>query len=740
MSKHDVTLRLSAEGRDQLIRDLRAVGGEGEKMARQIERSGQPASRGLLAVNAASREVQGGIQGAAGRAGAFGNVLRTLGPAGVAAAAGLGVMALAIGKAFQIAKEGMDFADELDTATRRLGMGVEALQEYRAALQVAGDASANFDDGARTLLERMGEMARGTGEGVKIFKTLGVDIVNARGEMKSLEVILPELSDALARVGSEAERADIANKLFGGQGLNFVALLAQGSDALERQRNEMRELGIVMDAQVVKRYAEASDKAQILSKAIDVQLKSAFVDLAPVIAQSLGLILDIARGINSVTDAITDLENKTSGNLAANLDQMVKERAQLLRDREGFAAGQTAGLGALGVTLGDDDLRAAAENRLRELDEMIERAQAELRRREARSHAQSGSSGVVTPIADPAAIANAERDAQVLANLARQIATFGDARQQAIDSAMARLSKDATPEQRAEVERLAGVIFDATQNQKELNEAIAEEQRLRTEGRAVLQSVMTDEEKFAAEKERLKSLLDAAAISAETYSRALERAGEQYIPAARAAKELSTDLARLVTNNLAAARSFDDLAGIADQALTRIMQKILEVHAMKPIEDFIGGAISSFMPGIFHSGGMAGAAGPSRQVSPAAFIGAPRYHSGGVLPGEVPIIAKRGEGIFTPRQMDNADALFRSLAMLAARPAAGGVTVRIETPAGVGMDRASARTNGEGGLDVDVLLKQVDAGLGGMIGKGNSETGRAIERRFGLDPARSLQR
>lgn len=161
---------------------------------------------------------------------------------------------------------------------------------------------------------------------------------------------------------------------------------------------------------------------------------------------------------------------------------------------------------------------------------------------------------------------------------------------------------------------------------------------------------------------------------------------------------------------------------------------------MKPIEDFIGDAISSFMPGIFHSGGMAGAAGPSRQVSPAAFIGAPRYHSGGVLPGEVPIIAKRGEGIFTPRQMDNADALFRSLAMLAARPAAGGVTVRIETPAGVGMDRASARTNGEGGLDVDVLLKQVDAGLGGMIGKGNSETGRAIERRFGLDPARSLQR
>lgn len=61
--------------------------------------------------------------------------------------------------------------------------------------------------------------------------------------------------------------------------------------------------------------------------------------------------------------------------------------------------------------------------------------------------------------------------------------------------------------------------------------------------------------------------------------------------------------------------------------------------------------------GAAHIGGIAGATSMSRSVSPLAFAGAPRFHTGGILsgmglgPDEVPIIAKKGEGIFTPQQM-----------------------------------------------------------------------------------------
>lgn len=63
--------------------------------------------------------------------------------------------------------------------------------------------------------------------------------------------------------------------------------------------------------------------------------------------------------------------------------------------------------------------------------------------------------------------------------------------------------------------------------------------------------------------------------------------------------------------------------------------------------------------GVLHAGGIAGAAGRSRQVSPLLFGAAPRYHSGGIAglaPNEVPAILERGEEVLTkgdPRHRSN---------------------------------------------------------------------------------------
>lgn len=62
--------------------------------------------------------------------------------------------------------------------------------------------------------------------------------------------------------------------------------------------------------------------------------------------------------------------------------------------------------------------------------------------------------------------------------------------------------------------------------------------------------------------------------------------------------------------------------------------------------------------GVRHTGGLAGEFGATRLVDPKVFKNARKYHSGAMeigsrrlAPGEVPIIAKRDEGIFTKEQM-----------------------------------------------------------------------------------------
>lgn len=62
--------------------------------------------------------------------------------------------------------------------------------------------------------------------------------------------------------------------------------------------------------------------------------------------------------------------------------------------------------------------------------------------------------------------------------------------------------------------------------------------------------------------------------------------------------------------------------------------------------------------GLFHTGGVIGASGSARTfINTGVFTNARKYHSGNIIGGrslamgEVPIIAKRGEGVFTPEQM-----------------------------------------------------------------------------------------
>jgi hypothetical protein len=105
-------------------------------------------------------------------------------------------------------------------------------------------------------------------------------------------------------------------------------------------------------------------------------------------------------------------------------------------------------------------------------------------------------------------------------------------------------------------------------------------------------------------------------------------------------------------------------------ALDRVASKLMDMAMDMAISSLfkgitgglgIGGAGTSPMSGMgfatptarAHTGGIIGTDVLSkRYVHPAYFDDAPRFHRGGmVAPDEVPIIARRGEGVFTPGQM-----------------------------------------------------------------------------------------
>lgn len=156
--------------------------------------------------------------------------------------------------------------------------------------------------------------------------------------------------------------------------------------------------------------------------------------------------------------------------------------------------------------------------------------------------------------------------------------------------------------------------------------------------------------------------LDAKALAAiDATATALARQAQQQKEVATAAKERTRATAdarqateQLVSAGLGAFVSELRAGASAADALRAALNRVLDVVIQLAINSISQG-IGSLIP-TAHTGGTVGQLSGRTRVSPLVFAGAPRYHSGGVVglkPGEVPIIAQRGE-VVLPKNMAKA--------------------------------------------------------------------------------------
>lgn len=117
----------------------------------------------------------------------------------------------------------------------------------------------------------------------------------------------------------------------------------------------------------------------------------------------------------------------------------------------------------------------------------------------------------------------------------------------------------------------------------------------------------------------------------------------------------------LVDGSKSASEALKDFARSFVASMAQIAARALATYAVMQLLSAMpgGGAIVAAMSvGVNHGGGMAGT-GPRRKVDPLLFLGAPRYHSGGMVglrPDERPAILQTGEEVLSrddPRNQAN---------------------------------------------------------------------------------------
>ncbi len=177
-----------------------------------------------------------------------------------------------------------------------------------------------------------------------------------------------------------------------------------------------------------------------------------------------------------------------------------------------------------------------------------------------------------------------------------------------------------------------------------------------------------------------------------------------------------------------------DFKSLADSIIADILRIQIKQNITAPLANAVGSINFSQLFGAAHTGGVIGHdALTKRAVNSSVFDGAPKFHGGGVVGNEVPIIAKKGETVFTKGQMQLLGA------GLASRNVAPTVTVHVHNNAQGVQAKTHTTKTPDGNVQLDIIVEHVEQKLARNITRGDG-LAPVMERRYGLNPANGSYR
>lgn len=178
----------------------------------------------------------------------------------------------------QQAKQAIEYADSIAKVADKVGVTTEQLQQLRFASEQSGVSARTLDMALQRFARRTGEVAAGSGELLKTWNELGLEIRDQEGNIKPLNDLLAEYADKIQNAGSQQEKLRLAFKAFDSEGAALVNLLDQGAEGLEEFKNQANELGIVLSDDTTRAAEVLNDKLNILSSQAMTAVTSTFID------------------------------------------------------------------------------------------------------------------------------------------------------------------------------------------------------------------------------------------------------------------------------------------------------------------------------------------------------------------------------------------------------------------------------------------------------------------------------
>lgn len=212
---------------------------------------------------------------------AMASVSTRIGDYGKAFATNLGVSAATIGITGFVAatKAAIESTADLSRQARMAGVDVEAFQELKFVAEQNKIGVDALTDGLKEMNLRADEfIATGAGGGAEAFQRLGYSSEELATKIKKPSDLFVEIIGRMKQF-ERAAQIRIGDEIFGGSaGERFVELVEQGEQGLRDTIATARELGLVMDREMVQQAEEVDKKFNLITQTVGTRLKAAIVD------------------------------------------------------------------------------------------------------------------------------------------------------------------------------------------------------------------------------------------------------------------------------------------------------------------------------------------------------------------------------------------------------------------------------------------------------------------------------
>lgn len=273
------------------------------------------------------------------------------------AAVGAAVVAMAAGLA-KLGKALIDntietarWADDLKTMSSVAGVSTQTLQKFEYAAGLVDVELEKIVDSLGETTQSMRDARSGSGDAAEGYKRLGIEVVDANGELRDSETVFYELIGALGEIDNTTERDALAFELLGESARELNPLIEAGAGSLEEFGKAAEDLGYILDDGQIEELVELSnamDRLQGAADSMSRNLGAAFAPLInriadeviPAIESIASAFADVLNGEMSVTDFV----DMIMGKLGELVSQLRDNAPAIIEEAKGIVIAITEGV------------------------------------------------------------------------------------------------------------------------------------------------------------------------------------------------------------------------------------------------------------------------------------------------------------------------------------------------------------------------------------------------------------